>query len=153
MLKLVSCDHVTSFNYDDKKARDVGLTCWRYLSNNMHDNIFHESMRQGVTCSVSLFFCFFLCGVILLFSSGWKRWNQFYHYNISGRGEILSYNELKQMGLITLQWDLKSRNMSGDLRHRIALWGSFVFIWCVAFKQGCCVFIQHSVLRVVANAF
>ena len=27
VLKLVSCDHVTSFNCDDKKARDVGLTC------------------------------------------------------------------------------------------------------------------------------
>ena len=27
MLKPVSCDHVTSFDYDDKKARDVGLTC------------------------------------------------------------------------------------------------------------------------------
>ena len=27
VLKPVSCDHVTSFNYDDKKARDVGLTC------------------------------------------------------------------------------------------------------------------------------
>ena len=23
----VSCDHVTSFNYDGKKATDVGLTC------------------------------------------------------------------------------------------------------------------------------
>ena len=27
MLMSVSCDHVTSFNYDDKKARDAGLTC------------------------------------------------------------------------------------------------------------------------------
>ena len=27
VLKSVSCDHVTSFNYDGKKARDVGLTC------------------------------------------------------------------------------------------------------------------------------
>ena len=27
VLKPVSCDHVTSFNYDDKKARDAGLTC------------------------------------------------------------------------------------------------------------------------------
>ena len=151
-MKPVSCDHVTSFNYDGKKARDVGLTCWCHLSNIMPDSIFHESMRQGITC-LFLFVCFFWSGVILLFSSGWKRWNQFYHYNISGRGEILSYNELKQMRLITLQWDLKSKNMSGDLRQRIALWGSFVFIWCVAFKQGCCVFIQHSVLRVVANAF
>ena len=27
VLMPVSCDHVTSFNYDDKKARGVGLTC------------------------------------------------------------------------------------------------------------------------------
>ena len=90
-----SCDHVTSFNYDDKKARDEGLTCWCHLNNIMPDSIFHESIRQGMTCSVlfCLFLCFFvfsnvfvfcfLCGVILLFSSGWKRWNQFYYYNIS----------------------------------------------------------------------
>ena len=27
VLKPVSCDHVISFNYDGKRARDVGLTC------------------------------------------------------------------------------------------------------------------------------
>ena len=32
LLKPVSCDHVTSFNYDGKKAKDVGLTCWCHLS-------------------------------------------------------------------------------------------------------------------------
>ena len=56
-----------------------------------------------------LFFCCFFCGVMLLFSSGWKRWFRFYHYNISGRGEISNYNGLKQMGLITLKWELKSK--------------------------------------------
>ena len=64
-----------------------------------------------------LFCCFFvsfLCaGWYFLFSSGWKRWNQFYHYNITGRGEILSYNGLRQMGLISLQWDLKSETCQG----------------------------------------
>ena len=58
MLKPVSCDHVTEFNYDDKNARDVGLTCSCHLSNVMPDSIFHESMRQGITCSVS--FCLFV---------------------------------------------------------------------------------------------
>ena len=121
VLTLVSCDHVTSFNYDDKKARDVGLTCWCHLSSIMPDSIFHESMRQGITCSV--LFCLFvfsylfvgsvLCGVVLLFPSGWKRWNQFYHYNISGRGEILNYKGLTQMGLISFQWDLKSETCQG----------------------------------------
>ena len=66
VLKPVSCDHVRSFNYDDKKARDVGLTCWCHLSNNMPDSIFHESMRQGITC-VCVFFVFVLFFLLLLF--------------------------------------------------------------------------------------
>ena len=49
MLKPVSCHHVTSFNYDGKKARDVDLTCSCHLSNNIPDSIFHESTRQGIT--------------------------------------------------------------------------------------------------------
>ena len=60
MLKAGSCDHVTSFNYDYKKARDVGLTCGCHLSNNMPESIFHESMRLGITP----FFFFFWCGVL-----------------------------------------------------------------------------------------
>ena len=62
MLKLVSCDHVISFNYYDKKARNVGLACWYYLSIIMPGNIFYESMRQGITCSVFLFCFVFLVG-------------------------------------------------------------------------------------------
>ena len=62
MLKPVSCDHVTSFSYDGKKARDLRLTCVCYLSNIMPDSIFHESMRQGITCFffvvVVVVFCF-----------------------------------------------------------------------------------------------
>ena len=50
VLKPVSCNNVTSFNYDGKKARDVGLTCWCHLSNIMPDSIFHESMSYGITC-------------------------------------------------------------------------------------------------------
>ena len=49
MFKPVSYDHVKSFSYDDKKARDVGLTGWCRLSNIMLDNIFHEIIRQGIT--------------------------------------------------------------------------------------------------------
>ena len=57
---------------------------------------------------------FFLCARwYFLLSSWWKRWNQFYHYNISGCGEILSYKGLRQMGLISLQWDLKSETYQG----------------------------------------
>ena len=75
VLKPVSCDHVTSFNYDDKKARDVGLTCWCHLSNIMPDSIFHESMTQGITCTVS--FCLFVFSYLFvvcfffIFSFAW----------------------------------------------------------------------------------
>ena len=76
VLKPVSCDHVTSFNYDDKKVRDVGLTCWCHLSNIMTDSIFHESMRQGITCSVSfclfVFYILFVCCLLFFFFfAGW----------------------------------------------------------------------------------
>ena len=27
------------------------------------------------------------------------------------------------------------------------MWGSFVFVWCVVFNQGCCVFIQYTLLK------
>ena len=101
-LKPVLCDHVTSINNDYKEARDVGLTCWCYLSNNMPGSIFHESMWQGII------FFFVDAGWYFLLSSRWKRWNQFYHYKINGRGEILSYNRLSQIGLISFPWDLKS---------------------------------------------
>ena len=118
VLKPVSRDQVTPFNYDGKKARDVGLTCWCYLNNIMPDSIFHESMSQDISWSVS--FCLFVFsyfsvpfGVILPFSSGWKRWNQFYHCNIIGCWEILHYNGLRQMWLIILQWDLKSEPCQG----------------------------------------
>ena len=110
VLTPVSCDHVTSFNYNDKKARDVDLTCWCHLSNII------------LFCFVCLFVFFFLyffvvcifCQVIFLFPSGLKRWTHFYRYNISGCGEILNYNGLRQMGLIHLQWH---------------------FVWCVVLTR------------------
>ena len=34
--------HLTSFNYDGKEARDVGLTCRCHLSNLMTDCIFND---------------------------------------------------------------------------------------------------------------
>ena len=66
VLKPVSCDHVISSNYDDKKADDVGLTCSCHLSYIMSDSIFHESMRQGITCSVS--FCLFVFSYLFVVS-------------------------------------------------------------------------------------
>ena len=72
MLIPASFDHVTSFNYYNKNARDVDLTCWSHLSNIMPDSIFHESMRRVITCSV--LFCLFFCislFVCCAFFVGW----------------------------------------------------------------------------------
>ena len=67
VLTPVSYD-VATFNYDDKKARDVRLTCWCHLSNIMPDSIFHEGRRQGIAFSVLFcFFCFFVFVCCLLF--------------------------------------------------------------------------------------
>ena len=76
VFKLVSYDHVTSFNYDDKKARDVGLTCWCRLSNIMLASIFHEIIRQGITFrSVSFWlFVFSYLFVAYFFLSFFARW-------------------------------------------------------------------------------
>ena len=59
-------------SYDDKKVRDVGLTCSCYLTNIMSDSIFDENMRQGITCYVlfCLFVCFFVFVCCLLFLRG-----------------------------------------------------------------------------------
>ena len=59
VLNLVSCDQVTSFSYDGKKARDVGLTCSCNLGNIMPDSIFYQSMKQEINFSV--FVCMYVC--------------------------------------------------------------------------------------------
>ena len=46
---LVFVFHLTSFNYDGKGARDVGLTCRCHLSNLMPDSIFNDWWRQRIT--------------------------------------------------------------------------------------------------------
>ena len=98
-----------------------------------------------------VFVCLFVfsrlfCGVMLLFSLGWKRWTQFYHYNISERGEISTFTGLRKMRLISLQWDLKSETCR-DFKLRIPLWCSFMVACCVVFNQGCWIFIQYNLLE------
>ena len=126
VMKPVSCDHVTSFNYDNKKARDVGVTCWCNLRNIMPDSIFHKSMRQGITCSVLFrffvwFFCICLLYALIFLQSDtsvflrMKEMESVYYYSISECGEILNYNGHRQMRLISLQWDLRSETCQGIL--------------------------------------
>ena len=78
-MKPVSCDHVTSFNYDDKNARDEALTCSCRLSNNMPDSIFHESMGQGI-----MFFFFLII---------------FYYYYFLVRGDTSCFPQDKRDGI------------------------------------------------------
>ena len=105
----VSFNHVKSFNHDDKKVSDVGLTRWCHLSNIMSDSIFHKGVRQEITCFVLFFVYFCLClFLVCFFYRVTKWWNQFYRCNITGHEEILNYYRLRQKGLISLQRDLKS---------------------------------------------
>ena len=48
--------YMTSFNYDDKKAKDVGITCRCYLSNILTVSVFYDSMGWEINCF--LFVCF-----------------------------------------------------------------------------------------------
>ena len=99
--RVILCDHhngveacfmwsVTSFNYNDKKARDVDLTWWCHLSNVMSGSIFYKSMRQGITCSVSFcllafFFTFFCYPVLFCF------------YYFPSRGDTSVFLRMKEM--------------------------------------------------------
>ena len=57
---------MTSFNFDGKKARNVGLTCRYHMSNKMHDSIFQEGTELGLTCFLLFLLCFFPCFFIII---------------------------------------------------------------------------------------
>ena len=91
------------------------------------------------------FFCLLFCGVVLLFSSGWKIWNQFYHYKISRCDEILNYNRLRQMALIRFQWDLNSQTCQG-ISDYLFHCGVLLSLYGVLFLTKD-VFIQYNLLK------
>ena len=68
VLTLTSIFHLTSFSYNDKVVRDVGLTCRCHLSNIMPDSIFNDWWRQ-----VMIWKFFKIKGVVLLFTVSCKR--------------------------------------------------------------------------------
>ena len=59
-----SCYHMTSFNCDGKRARDVGNTCRCHLSNIMADSIIYDSMGWGMIRGV-FFVSFCFLGVVI----------------------------------------------------------------------------------------
>ena len=151
VLKSVACDHVTSFNYDGKKARDVGVTFWCHMSNIVPDSMLHESMRQGINV---LFFCFVL--VLYLFFLFFARWYICFPYD---ERQGISFIDIKSVGVGEFEaitdlgrWDWLAFSEIRSLKH-VSGFQSFIFIWCVVIKQGCCVFIQYNLLKVVANGF
>ena len=76
---------------------------YHYLT--FYQFFFHLTLKKKHETSLLPTFPLFLS---FLFSSGWKKWNHCYYYKISGCGEILNYYRLRQIGLISLQRDLKS---------------------------------------------
>ena len=58
---------MTSFNFDSKKARNVGLTCRYHMSNKMRGSIFQESTGLGLTCFLLFLLCFFLFFALFFF--------------------------------------------------------------------------------------
>ena len=58
---------MTSFNFDGKKARNVGLTCRYHMSNKMRSSIFQESTGLGLTCFLLFLLCFFLFFALFFF--------------------------------------------------------------------------------------
>ena len=65
--------------------------------------------------TVMLLLLFVFYKVVFLFSLERKRFNQFYHDTMSVYREILHYNGPRQMKLVSVQWDLKSRTWQGVL--------------------------------------
>ena len=76
---------------------------------------------------------------------------QFYACNISGHGEILSYNRLTQMGLISFQSDLKSETCQG-ISDEECHCGVPLSLYGVLFLTRDGAFLFNTIcLRVVAN--
>ena len=85
--------------------------------------------------------------MVVLFPLDWMWWNQFYRYHTNGRGKTSSYNELRQMGQISLQRDLK---LEACLRiSDLHFHWRVPFSECVMlfFNQACCVSVQYRILE------
>ena len=104
VLAPVPCCYMTWFNYGGKKARNVVLTYRCHLSNIMPGSTFYDSMGWGMTQSL---FPFLKCDNRRL--PQYRR-DEFslITKNTNKRGEILSYNKLRQMGSIVSQWGFNS---------------------------------------------
>ena len=92
-------------------------SCWCHFSTIMPDRIFHESMRQGITCSAG-FVCLFF-RICLLCASFFLQ---------GDTSACCPQDERHGMSFITIT--------SVGVGKR-----------CVVFNQGCCVFVQYNLLK------
>ena len=127
------CFQMTSFNYGAKGVRDVNLAFRFHQSNIMpHSIFFSNNIVQCVTC---LFvFCF------VLFYMCIKEWFSGFILFV----ETLSYNWLRQIGLISFKWGSKSGVLSVVSKQWISFGVSSVVYGILLLSQGWCGFSQYN---------
>ena len=69
---------------------------------------------------------------------------QFYYCYINGIGKTLSYNGLRQIGLITFKWGSFFGALSLDSKQWISFGGSSVVYGILLLSQGCYSFNQYN---------
>ena len=69
---------------------------------------------------------------------------QFFHWYINGLGEILRYNGLRQIGLISLLWGFLFGAFLVDSKQRILFGGFSVVYGILLLGQECCSFNQYN---------
>ena len=80
------------------------------------------------------FICLLRVDILGWFYS-WRQGSQFYHYYINGLAEKLSYNGLRQMGLISFNWDSLFGALPVDSKQRISFGGSSVVVMVLQFQS------------------
>ena len=144
---------MTPFNYGAKGIRDVGTACRSHQSNIMPHSIFSINIAQCVTCLIVVCFVLFYVhikgwysGLLLFVETGCS----FYHYYINGLEETLSYNRLRQIGLISFKCGSLFGALPADSNQRISFEVPVLYmVYCsvatdvaasinTIWKIGCC---------------
>ena len=125
-------------NKIESSQYNIAITLSRVIK-----GLYHERLYQIIGSILILFFC----GVVPLFSLEQNRLSQFFRSNISGQWNILSYNRLRQMLLISLQRDLKPETCLKisdlDCHREVPLFECVMLF----FNQGCWISIQYNLLE------
>ena len=90
--------------------------------------------------------CLYVCvyGLHLGSFYSYRKGAQFSYYYISGFGETLSYNGLRQIGLISLKWGFLFEVSPVDSKQRIPFGGSGAVYGILVLGQGCSSFNQYN---------